>query len=127
MATSMVRVLVVDDERMISWSMEQTLKAAGYEVVTANTVEGGMALFRALHPDVVFLDVRLPDGDGLSMLKRLRDEGVPETAVIVMTAYDETCTADAALSQGASAYLKKPFDFEALPALVGRTKGSSRV
>lgn len=124
MARGMVRVLVIDDERMICWSMEQTLKAAGYEVVTANTAAGGMVLFRALQPEVVFLDVRLPDGDGLTMLKRLKDEGPAQTAVIVMTAYDETGTAETALRLGACAFLRKPFDFEALQAIVGRATGA---
>ena len=71
----MVTVLVIDDERMIRWSIEQTLRASGYEVVAAETAAEGLALFRGLHPQVVFLDLRLPDEDGLGVLKRMKEEG----------------------------------------------------
>jgi two-component system, NtrC family, response regulator AtoC len=114
----MKTVLVIDDERMICWSVEQTLRAAGYEVVAAGTAAEGLAVFRALHPQVVFLDVRLPDADGLTVLGQMKDEGGQSAAVIVMTACDENRTATKALRLGACAYLRKPFDFEALVALV---------
>ena len=116
----MCTVLVIDDERMIQWSMEQTLGAAGHTVVTAGTVAEGLARWRDSRPDVVFLDVRLPDGDGLGMLERLRAEEGQRPAVIVMTAFDEGGVAEQALRLGARAYMKKPFDFTELQALVDR-------
>ena len=116
----METVLVIDDERMICWSIEQTLCAAGYKVHAAGTVAEGMALFRDLHPQVVLLDLRLPDGDGLNALRQMRVEGRDIASVIVMTACDENRTAAEALRLGACAYLRKPFDFDALAALVHR-------
>jgi len=113
-------VLVIDDERMICWSVEQTLRAAGYEVRAAGTAAEGLALFRELHPQVVFLDVRLPDADGLTVLRQMKDEGGDSAVVVVMTACDESRTAAEALLLGACAYLPKPFDFEALAPLVHR-------
>ena len=111
-------VLVVDDEQMIRWSIEQTLRVAGYEVVTAETGAEGLALVRQLDPDVVLLDLRLPDEDGLNLLKRIKEGSRPETAVIVMTAFGGAYAPAEALRMGALAYLAKPFDFDKLQALV---------
>ena len=117
---STAKVLVIDDERMIRWSIQQTLQAAGYDVAVAETGGEGMALFRQHLPEVVFLDVRLPDEDGLSVLKRMKEESGSDTAVIVMTAFGEIRTAVEAMRQGAYDYLKKPFDFDELEVIVGK-------
>ena len=122
----MSKVLVIDDEQMIRWSIEQTVRAAGYEVATAETAAEGLALFRQLHPAVVFLDVRLPDASGLVVLKHINDERGPHTAVIVMTAFEEDCSAADAVRLGACGYLKKPFDFDELQAIVGRAVAANR-
>lgn len=114
------KVLVVDDEQMIRWSIDQTLTAAGYEVAVAATATEGMALFRQFLPEVVFLDMRLPDEDGLSVLKKMKEEKGQESAVIVMTAFGEIRTAVEAMRLGAYDYLKKPFDFDELEVVVGR-------
>jgi two-component system, NtrC family, response regulator AtoC len=114
------RVLVIDDEQMIRWSVEQTLSAVGHDVIGAATAAEGLAAFRRTAPQVVFLDVRLPDGDGLSVLGKIKEEGARETAVIVMTAYGEVRTAVEAMRLGALDYLKKPFDFDELEVLVNR-------
>ena len=79
-----------------------------------------MALFRARRPRVVFLDLRLPDEDGLAVLRRMKEEGGEGSAVIMMTAFSELCTAAAAQRLGAYDYLTKPFAFDALEALVAR-------
>ena len=114
------KVLVVDDEQMIRWSIEQTLSAAGHDVAVAAAAVEGMALFRQHLPEVVFLDMRLPDGDGLSLLKKMKEENGQESAVIVMTAFGEIRTAVEAMRLGAYDYLKKPFDFDELEVIVGR-------
>ena len=124
---SATRVLVVDDEQMIRWSMEQTLRTAGYEVVVAESAAKGLALSRALRPAVVFLDLRLPDGDGLSVLRTLKSENGEDTAVIVMTAFGEISTAVEAMRLGAYDYLKKPFDFDELEVLVGRALDTTQL
>jgi len=114
------KILVVDDEQMIRWSIQQTLVAAGYEVTCAETAGEGLAMFRQVLPQVVFLDVRLPDGDGLSTLQVIKEEAQQETAVVVMTAYGEIRTAVEAMRLGALDYLKKPFDFDELEVIVER-------
>jgi two-component system, NtrC family, response regulator AtoC len=116
----MTTVLVIDDERMIRWSMEQTLRAAGFEVAAAATAAEGLSLFHQLLPEVVFLDVRLPDGDGLALLKQIKDESGSDTAVVIMTAFGEIRTAVEAMRLGAHDYLKKPFDFDELEVMVGK-------
>jgi two-component system response regulator AtoC len=116
----MSTVLVIDDERMIRWSIEQTLRPAGYDVSVAATGAEGMALFRQLLPGVVFLDVRLPDEDGLTLLKQMKAESGAETAVIIMTAFGEIRTAVEAMRAGAYDYLKKPFDFDELEVVVSK-------
>ena len=113
-------VLIVDDEQMIRWAIQRTLAAAGYEVVVAETAAQGMALFHEVLPQVVLLDICLPDQNGLTVLKEMKQEGGLESAVIIMTAFGEDHTAPEALRMGAYDYLKKPFDFDSLSALVGK-------
>jgi two-component system response regulator AtoC len=124
---SSARVLIVDDEQMIRWSMEQTLRDAGYEVAAAETAADGLALMRELRPAVLFLDLHLPDGDGLDVLRTVKNENAEDTAVIVMTAFGEISTAVEAMRLGAYDYLKKPFDFDELEVLVGRALDTTRL
>ncbi len=114
------KVLVIDDEPMMCWSIEQTLSAAGCEVSVAETAAEGMALFSQLAPEVVFLDLRLPDEDGLNVLRKMKNDEGRDAAVIVMTAFGEVRTAVEAMRLGAYDYLKKPFDFDELEAIVAQ-------
>lgn len=123
----MATVLVIDDERLIRWSIEQTLCAAGHVVSVAASAAEGLALFRRCPPEVVLLDLRLPDEDGLTVLGRIVSEGAGQTAVIVMTAFSETYSAADILNLGARDYLKKPFDFDALETIVGRALERGRL
>jgi len=112
------KVLVVDDEAMIRWSVEQTLRTAGYDVAVAATAAEGMELFHQLHPEVVLLDLRLPDVNGATILEAMKAARNTGTAVIVMTAFEEDCSVEEARRLGASDYLRKPFDFDGLDSLV---------
>ncbi|MGD0945985.1 MAG: response regulator [Candidatus Binatia bacterium] len=122
-AMTSAKVLIIDDEHMIRWSVAQTLRAAGYEVALAETAVEGLALFREFQPAVVFLDVRLPDGNGLAMLQSVKNDRGRDAAVVVMTAYEDVCSAAEARRRGAFAYLKKPFDFDELPLIVAEAVG----
>lgn len=115
------RILVIDDEEVIHWSIKETLRTAGHEIFTAETAAEGLSLFREVLPDLVFLDVRLPDSDGLTVLRKIKAEGERDAAVIIMTAFAEIRTAVEAMRMGAYDYLRKPFEFEELNALVART------
>lgn len=104
-------VLVVDDEPSICWAFERLLTDLGHRVVTASSAEEGLELAGSIHPNLVLLDVRLPKEDGISALPKFTSvtEGCP---VIVMTAFGDLETAVAAVNQGASDYLVKPFSLD---------------
>lgn len=120
-----LRVLVVDDEKMIRWALGQMLTAAGYEVAEAGTADEGMKLFRELLPRVVFLDLCLPDGDGLKLLRQMKEESGPRSAVIVMTAHGETYSPSEAKKLGAFDFFRKPFDFDEIAATVAKASAAS--
>ncbi|MBI3635564.1 MAG: sigma-54-dependent Fis family transcriptional regulator [Candidatus Rokubacteria bacterium] len=111
------RVLVVDDERLIRWSLEQTLAKAGYETSTAENGAAALAAAREETPDLVLLDLKLPDTDGIQVLRELK-ETQPGVQVIIMTAYADVATAVDAMRLGAYDYLQKPIDFDSLGVTV---------
>ncbi|MBI1735722.1 MAG: sigma-54-dependent Fis family transcriptional regulator [Candidatus Rokubacteria bacterium] len=107
------RVLVVDDERLIRWSLEQTLEKSGYEVATAEHGAAALASVREEPPDLVLLDLKLPDVDGIQVLRQIKAQQ-PTAQVVIMTAYADVGTAVEAMRLGAYDYLPKPIDFDAL-------------
>ena len=113
----MNRILVVDKEPDLAITYDRLLRREGYRVMTAGSrIEALKALESAL-PALVIADLRLPDGDGLDLVRaaRARDPRVP---VIVVTAFASRAARDAALASGASAFLAKPFPASALLRLV---------
>jgi DNA-binding NtrC family response regulator len=115
---SPARVLVVDDEPLVRWSVSETLTDEGYEVAEAGDGASAIqALSTAAHADVVLLDLRLPDCDDLRVLSAVR-RLVPGTPVIVMTAYGSPESLREARRLGAFAVLEKPFEMDALVPLV---------
>lgn len=119
MTTRTRRVLVVDDELLIRWSLSETLSDRGCAVVEA---EDGQSAVRALTgdaepPDVVLLDFRLPDSNDLSLLTRIVGL-VPRGRVVLMTAYGTPEVAEAALQRGAFKVLHKPFEMQDVAALL---------
>jgi DNA-binding NtrC family response regulator len=121
-----VTVLVVDDERLIRWSLHEALEREGYRVLEATSAEEGLARCSAERPDIVFLDVRLPGMSGLEALRRLRE--VDDTSVVIMmTAYATVEEAVEALKQGAQEFLKKPFDLCEVRALLLKIAASRRL
>jgi DNA-binding NtrC family response regulator len=112
------RVLVVDDERLVRWSVTERLRADGLEVMQAGSVAEALALAED-PPDAALLDYQLPDGDGLSVLARLHqlDADLP---VIMLTAHKDVATIVAAMRAGASDYITKPFDVNDVALRVAR-------
>ncbi|MFN8058954.1 MAG: sigma-54 dependent transcriptional regulator [Vicinamibacterales bacterium] len=101
-------VLVVDDEPTFRLLAEEALTAEGFDVRTASRLSEAKALAEASTPDVLILDRRLPDGDGLDVLRGLRPDGTRTTVAIVVTAYGDVESAVEALKAGAADYLTKP-------------------
>jgi DNA-binding NtrC family response regulator len=104
-------VVVIDDEVLIRKSLTKVLRARGFRVESAATGAEGLDLVRAERPMVAILDMRLPDTDGLSVLRSLR-QAVPETQVILITAYGDVESAVEAMKLGASDFVRKPYELE---------------
>jgi two-component system response regulator PilR (NtrC family) len=105
------RILIVDDEQSMRELLAILLKKEGFDVATAASRAEAAATLSSRAVDMVLTDVRLPDGDGLEILRHVKAAS-PETVVIVMTAYGTTETAVAARKLGAEAYVLKPFDVD---------------
>ena len=114
-----LRILVVDDEPLIRWSLVETLSDAGDEVVAVTDAQSAVqvATDAAVPFDVALLDFRLPDSDDLNLLSRLR-RLTPATRIILMTAYGTPEMSQEALDLGAYCVLNKPFEMNALSSLV---------
>ena len=113
MPNSHATVLVVDDEHLIRWSLEQELTRQGFQVLLAATGADALRIAKAERPDVILLDVRLPDADGLEILERIKAEEL-EAAVIMITAHGAVAAAVRAMKLGAQDYLLKPVEPEEL-------------
>ena len=113
------RILVVDDEESICFAFKRYFERAGHEVAVAAAAKSGVELYRSFRPDVTFLDIRLPDRDGLEVLAELRRLD-PEARVIIITAYGTLETAARAAGGQAFDYLVKPLDLDRAAALVGQ-------
>ena len=113
------RVLVVDDEPLIRWSLAETLQDCGCEVVETGDGRGARGVLQEAAPefDVVLLDLRLPDSDDLTLLAALRRLS-PATQVIVMTAFGTPEIVRGALALGAYRVVGKPFEMGDMARLV---------
>ena len=115
----MARIAVIDDEQGVCHAFRTLLTDEGHAVEVAATAERGLALVGTLRPDLVILDVRLPDGDGLDVLSRLMDGDDPP-AVVIITAHGTMDTAIEAMRRGAFDYLTKPIDLTEATLVVDR-------
>ena len=106
-------ILVVDDEKLVRWSIRQKLESRQFRVLEAENGSIAVRLFEEHMPDLVTLDVKLPDTLGLELLAQLK-KTAPATPVIMITAYGAVDDAVKALQIGAYDYLEKPVDFERL-------------
>ncbi|MFP4347207.1 MAG: sigma-54-dependent transcriptional regulator [Desulfococcaceae bacterium] len=104
----MKRILLIDDDRNILTTLEIHLEDMDLEVRTAHTGAKGLADFKKWRPEIVFLDLKLPDTDGLAVLQEIVDSGIP-SYVVIITAYAAIDTAVKAIKLGAFEYLPKPF------------------
>jgi two-component system, OmpR family, KDP operon response regulator KdpE len=110
----MTRVLVIDDEGSILRALRINLTARKYEVVTASDGVSGLAAMARARPDVLILDLGLPDMDGVDVIKGIR--GWTSTPIIVLSAAGQEGTKVAALDAGADDYVTKPFGMDELLA-----------
>jgi len=121
------RVLIVDDENLFAAAVRRRLEKAGYDCAVAGTLAEAKAELNRAFADVVLLDLRLPDGNGMQFLEQLRRTPDAAAPVIVLTAYAEIDDAVQAMKQGAADYLKKPIDLDELLLAVDRTLEATRL
>jgi DNA-binding NtrC family response regulator len=120
------KILIVDDEKMIRWSLGEALRGWGYQPIEAETASAALAAFDAEAPAAVLLDINLPDGSGLDVLRNIRRRQ-PDAVVIMITAnvlVDETI---AALRGGAYDFIGKPINLEELQVAIRNGIEASRL
>jgi DNA-binding NtrC family response regulator len=105
------RILVVDDEALVRKSLRAALEDASYQVDTASTAEDAVGAFIQRSPSIVILDLRLPDRDGLDLLRELRERD-PRVRVIMITGDGDVRKAVSAMKEGAVDFLRKPYELD---------------
>jgi DNA-binding response OmpR family regulator len=111
------RILIVDDERNIRYTLQMVLRAKGYHVDVASNGEEALDKGREQHYEVVLVDLQMPKMGGLELLRSLRGLS-PETGVVILTAYGTVARAVEAMKLGAVDFLEKPFEPQAIRLLV---------
>src|SRR5579862_6176342 len=107
------KVMIVDDERLVRWSLRQKCEEWGYSVIEADAGEAALRLAPRESPDIVLLDVRLPDLTGIEVLDQLKKNG-DAPAIIMITADPKLDDVKAAIKLGAYDFVGKPIDFDEL-------------
>ena len=125
----MNRILVIEDNRDLAFGLRNNLEIEGYEVETAENGRAGLKAFARVNPDLVILDLMLPELDGFRVLRSLRKDG-HATPILVLTAKGEEADKVRGLRMGADDYVTKPFGLLELlarvEALLRRTQAGPR-
>jgi len=111
------KILIVDDETLIRWALRKELEREGYEIFEAGTAKDAKEIFFEELPDLVILDVKLPDDSGMNLLKKIK-ESETFCDVIIITAFGNVSNAVEAMKLNAIDYITKPFDIEEVKIVV---------
>ncbi|HWR58245.1 MAG TPA: sigma-54 dependent transcriptional regulator [Thermodesulfovibrionales bacterium] len=113
------KILVVDDEKLIRWSLKENLGKVGFDVIEAENGNDALKVFSDSMPDIVLLDINLPDISGIEVLRAIKslDKDVP---VIIITAFGNIQTAVDAMRFGAHDFIEKPFEIEKLNIVIDK-------
>ncbi len=120
------RLLIIDDEANLCRELSLFFRSKGFDTYTALSKAEGLRNFHEVHPHYVICDVRLPDGDGLSILSEVCRID-PDVYVIMITAYQDMETTVSAMQHGAFDYIDKPFDPEKLEIVVNKARENRRL
>ena len=115
----MYTILIVEDKESMARMLEETLEGEGYKTIIARDAKEGIRMIRKENPDMLLTDLKLPDKNGIDVLKASKDEA-PLRPVIVMTAYGSVEVAVSAMKEGAFDFITKPFDTDHLRMLINR-------
>lgn len=122
------KILIVEDEDLLLQSLSGVLSDDGYLTIKAKNGKQGLDLFKRHTPDVVLLDVKLPDTDGMNVLRKIKDlDRDTNFVIIVMTAFSGVKGAVEAIKLGADDYIAKPFDIEELEIIISRCLESKNI
>ena len=122
----MTTLLIVDDEESVRYSFRRIFSGGGVETLTAATAADGLEQVRRFNPDVVVLDLQLPDGSGLDLFRQIHALA-PKRPVVFITAHGTTQTAIEAMKGGAFDYLVKPLDLDRLTQVLERAFEAARL
>ena len=117
----MSRVLVIDDDASLCRSLQIQLQASSHTVETALNAKDGIEKAESFHPDMIFLDLRLPDQHGLDCLKKFREKD-PGLQVVIITGYQDMKATIEAMRLGAFDYIRKPFEIEEIMLLMEKAR-----
>lgn len=117
---SIKKAAVIDDERDICYLLGNTLRKMSYQVMIATTLKTGLEEICVEQPEIVFLDINLPDGSGLEVIHMIR-KCSPKTKVIIMSAMDGPSEQNKAEREGASVFLSKPFDNKTIALAIAKS------
>ncbi len=113
------KILVIDDEKLLRWSLQQNLSKEGYTVITAEKGMEGLNLFKEETPDVTLLDIHLPDVSGITVLQGIKEINKDSLAIMI-TAFGDIQTAVKTIKLGAYDFVEKPFNVDKLKILVAK-------
>ncbi|MEC4686323.1 MAG: response regulator [Nitrospirota bacterium] len=111
------RILIIDDEKLLRWSLQQNFEKEGCSVITAEKGIEGLKLYKEERPDITLLDIHLPDISGMTVLERIKE--LDRDAIVVMIVpYGDIQTAVKSVTMGAYDFIEKPFNMDKLNILI---------
>jgi DNA-binding response OmpR family regulator len=120
------KILVVEDEKDCLLTIAAELRSSGYKVVSARDALAAVTMAVQEKPDLILLDISLPAGSGIDVMKRITSMSpIAMTPIIIVTASDSVATKKQAFENGAVAYFQKPFDFDKLLEAIQKALGGS--
>ncbi len=117
MKGSRARIFLLDDEELIVTVLSKSLRREGYEIIAETDTTGIIDKIKSFNPDLLLMDIRMPDRDGIDILKEIKDDGLM-IPVVMLTADDTAETAVKAMKLGASDYLTKPFNTDEVKIVI---------
>lgn len=121
----MKKILIVDDEEDACKVLEKIMADAGYEAFSANSGQSALNIIRKKRPDLILLDIKMPQMDGIETLKRIKKID-KDVVVVMITAYSSLDTVQAAMELDAYDYISKPFDMASIKAVVKEALSKSK-